>query len=394
MFSYFKHYDKVNKKKIILDNYNSRGNTLINYFEEGQLVKTKIVAIYGDTIFLDLNMKSEGVLDSVEFVGPDGKLTVKEGDTISAYFISSDHGEMRFTTKISGDKANTAVLERAFETGIPIEGSVEKEIKGGFDVKIGESRAFCPYSQMGYQQKEEPSYFIGRNLTFLIQEFNREQHNIIVSNRAFMEAKEKEKIEKLKQELKTGMTVKGTIIKLQSFGAFVEVQGIQALLPISEIKVGRVEDIEKELKLGQEIEAKILSIDLDHKRMSISCKALQDDPWDTVAKRYKVGGRYEGTVSKIANFGLFVNLEPGMDGLIFVSKLPNTGGNTNLDKVYKKGTKMPVQIDEIDTEARRIALSPTKSIEEEDAINKYMESQDDLDNDTYNPFAELLKKKK
>ena len=202
---------------------------MINYFEEGQLIKAKIIAIYGDTIFLDLNMKSEGLLDSSEFIGPDDKLTVKVGDLVSAYFISSDHGEMHFTTKINGDKANTAILERAFETKIPIEGSVEKEIKGGFEIKIGESRAFCPFSQMGYQQKEEPSYFIGRTLTFLIQEFNREQHNIIVSNRAYLEAQEKVKLEKLKQELKSGMTVKGTVIKIQSFGAFVNVQGVQAV---------------------------------------------------------------------------------------------------------------------------------------------------------------------
>ncbi|MBK5201673.1 MAG: S1 RNA-binding domain-containing protein [Spirochaetaceae bacterium] len=366
----------------------------MNYFEEGQLVKAKIVAIYGDTIFLDLNMKSEGLLDSSEFVDTDGNLTVKVGDTISSYFISSDHGEMHFTTKISGDKANTAVLERAFETKIPIEGSVEKEIKGGFEIKIGESRAFCPFSQMGYQQKEEPIYFIGRTLTFLIQEFNREQHNIIVSNRAYMEAQEKVKLEKLKKELKSGMTVKGTVIKLQSFGAFVDVQGVQALLPISEIKVGRVEDIEKELKIGQEIEAKILSIDLDHRRMSISSKALHDDPWDTVGQRYKVGDKYKGTISKIASFGLFINLEPGMDGLVFVSKLPNTGDNTNLSKVYKKGDKMSVAIDEIDVEGRRIALSPTKSIEEEETIKSYMADQDDSDGDTYNPFAALLRKNK
>jgi small subunit ribosomal protein S1 len=366
---------------------------LINYFEVGQLVKTKIVAIFGDTIFLDLNMKSEGVLDSAEFLGPDDKLTVQKGDTISAYFVSSDHGEMHFTTKLSGDKANTAVLEKAFEAGIPIEGSVEKEIKGGFEVKIGESRAFCPYSQMGYHQKEEPSFFVGRTLTYLIQEFNREQHNIIVSNRAYVETQEKLKLEKLKQELKSGMTVKGTVTKLQSFGAFVDVQGVQALLPISEIKVGRVEDIEKELKIGQEVEGKILSIDLDNRRMSISSKALHADPWDTVAERYKVGDKIEGTISKIASFGLFINLEPGMDGLVFVSKLPDAGENTNLSKVYKTGTKMFVEIDSIDVAGHRIALNPTKSTEEEETIKNYMADQDDSDDDTYNPFAGLLKKK-
>lgn len=366
-----------------------------NYFEEGQLIKTKIIAIYGDTIFLDLNMKSEGLIDTSEFIDNDGKISVKVGDTISAYFISSDHGEMHFTTKINGDKANTAILERAFNTKIPVEGCVEKEIKGGFEIKIGESKAFCPFSQMGYQQKEEPSFYIKRTLTFLIQEFDREHHNIIVSNRAYMEAQEKEKLKKLKKELKNGMIVKGSVVKLQSFGAFVDIQGVQALLPISEIKVGRVEYINKELEIGQEIEAKILSIDLDNKRMSISCKALIDDPWDTVSTRYKVGNKYEGTISKIASFGLFINLEPGIDGLIFVSKLPNTGENTNLSKIYKLGTKMSVEIDEIDDESHKIALSPTKSIEEEENIKSYMNDQENSeDDDSYNPFAAFFKKNK
>lgn len=366
---------------------------MIYDFEEGQLIKTTIVAIHGENIFLDLNMKSEGIIDSGEFIGPDGELTVKTGDTISAYYLSTERGEMRFTTKIKGDKANTAILQRAFETGIPIEGSVEKEIKGGFEIKIGESRAFCPFSQMGFRQKEEPDFFIGKTLPFLIQEFNREQHNIIVSNRAYMENEEKKRIEKLKQILKPGMTVKGNVLSLQSFGAFVEVEGIQALLPISEIKFGRVKDIEKELEVGEEVEAEILSLDLDKRKMSISKKALLKDPWDTVAKRYKVGSRYEGTISKIMNFGLFINLEPGMDGLIFISKLPDTSENTNLSQIYKVGTTMSVVIDEIDVEGNKIALSPTKSLEEEETINKYMSNQDDEDEDTYNPFANLFKNK-
>ncbi len=365
----------------------------MNYFEEGQLVETKIVAIYGDNIFLDLNMKSEGIIDSSEFITPDGTLSVKVGDTISAYFISADHGEMHFTTRLKGDKANTAVLEKAFEAGIPIEGIVEKETKGGFEIKIGESRAFCPYSQMGYRQKEEPSYFIKRTLPFLIQEFNREQHNILVSNRAFLEIEEKEKLEKLKQSLAQGMKVKGIVTKLQSFGAIVNVEGIEALLPISEIKFKRVEDIEKELNIGDEIEAKILSIDLDNRRMSISSKALLQDPWETIKERFKEGDRFEGTISKIANFGLFVNLEEGIDGLIFVSKLPNTGENTNLAKLYKKGNKISVQIETIDTKEKRISLAPAKSVEEESIVKKYMENQEDDDSDTYNPFAAFLKNK-
>ncbi|MDC7249888.1 MAG: S1 RNA-binding domain-containing protein [Sphaerochaetaceae bacterium] len=367
---------------------------MFNNFEEGQLIKTKIVAIYGENIFLDLNMKSEGIIDSSEFLNDNGTLSVKVGDTISAYFISNDHGEMHFTTRLKGDKANTAVLEKAYQGKIPVEGSVEKEIKGGFEIKIGDSRAFCPFSQMGYRQKEEPKFFIGKTMTFLIQEFNREQHNIIVSNRAFHEEEENKKVAKLKKELKVGMLIKGTILSLQSFGAFVDVEGIQALLPISEIKRSRVQDIEKELKIGEEIQAQILSLDLDHKKMSISTKALIEDPWDTVLKKYKVGDKIEGTISKITSFGLFINIEPGMDGLVFISKLPETSENTNLNKLYKIGEKMFVEIDNIDEKGRRIALSPTKSKEEEDNINSYMQTQVDDKDDTYNPFAEFMKNKK
>jgi len=365
---------------------------LYNKLEEGQLVKTTIIAIYGDNVFIDLNMKSEGIIDKSEFLDTDGKISVKIGDTISAYFIGYDNGEMNFTTKLKGDKANTAILEKAFNSGIPIEGLVESEIKGGFKVKIGDSQAFCPYSQMGYKQKEEPSFFIGKTFTFFIQEFNREQHNIIVSNREYQEDVENKKIDKLKKELKIGQVVEGSVISLQSFGAFVNVFGIQALLPISEIKRSRVSNIEKELKINQQVKAQILSLDLDNKRMSISTKALIKDPWDNVSSNYNIGDKIEGTISKIMNFGLFVSLEPGLDGLIFISKLEDANQNTNLNRLYKVGEKLFVEIDEIDDENHKIALSPTKSDEEENSIKEYLSDQDD-DSDTYNLFAQLLKKK-
>lgn len=367
---------------------------MFNKLEEGQLIKTKIIAIYGENVFIDLNMKSEGIIDSSEFINDKGELSVKVGDTINAYYIAYDQGEMKFTTRLKGDRANTAILEKAFNSGIPIEGKVEEEIKGGFQIKIGDSRAFCPYSQMGFRQKEEPSFFIGKNLSFLIQEFNREQNNIIVSNRAYHEDLENKKIEKLKKELKVGQVVKGQVISLQTFGAFVDIDGIQALLPISEISRKRVNNIEDELEVGQEIEGQILSLELDRKRMSISSKVLMSDPWDNIRDKYSVGDKIEGTISKIMNFGLFINLEDGVDGLIFINKLPDANNNTNLNKLYKVGTKMFVEIDEVDGENRKIALSPTKSSDEENSIKDYLADQDDDDDDTYNPFAAFMKNKK
>jgi small subunit ribosomal protein S1 len=363
----------------------------MNYFEPGQLVETKIVAISGDTIFLDLNMKSEGTLDSVELTGPDGKLTVQEGDTVKAYFISSENGEMHFTTKLSGDKADKSVLENAFKNGIPVEGHVEQERKGGYEVKIGACRAFCPYSQMGFREKKEPAFYIGRTLTFKIQEYSQDGRNIIVSNRTILEEAANEKIAQLAQTVKEGMTVSGTVKTLHPYGAFVDINGFQALLPVSEIAITRIDDIHNVLKEGQEIKAKILTVDWAHERMSLSMKALQDDPWDTVTSKYAVGSKYDGSISRIVPFGLFVTLEPGIDGLVHISKLPDTGGNTNLSKVYKTGTKMTVEIEKIDAAERRISLKPTTSVEQDETTEKYMEDQDS--SDMYNPFAALLKKK-
>lgn len=367
---------------------------MYNNLEEGQLIKSKILAIYGDSVFIDLNMKSEGIIDKSEFVDNDNNISVKVGDTISAYFIAYDKGEMKFTTKLKGDKANTVILEKAFNSHIPVEGNVQAEIKGGFQVKIGDSIGFCPYSQMGFRQKEEPSFFIGKTLTFIIQEFNREKNNIIVSNRAYHQDLENEKIEKLKKELKVGQIVKGSVISLQSFGAFVDIYGLQALLPISEISRKRIENIEDELEVNQEITAQILSLDLDHKKMSISAKALMKDPWDYVDNKYKIGDKIEAKISKIMNFGIFANLEDGIDGLIFISKLENANENTNLSKIYNIGDKIFVEIDEIDSQNRRIALSPTKSKEEENSIKDYLADQDDDNGDTYNPFAEFMKNRK
>ncbi|OJF77244.1 MAG: 30S ribosomal protein S1 [Treponema sp. CETP13] len=363
----------------------------MNYFEIGERIETKIVAIIGDTVFVELNMKSEGVIDSAEFLDKDGNLTVKVGDTIKVYFISAENGEMRFTTKLSGDKADAAVLESAYQSGIPVEGVVEKEIKGGFEVKIGGKRAFCPYSQMGFRQKEEAAFFVGKKLTFKIQQFENDGRNIVVSNRAILEAKANEQLASLAETYKEGMSVKGTVVKLQSYGAFIDIKGFQALLPISEISRGRVDDITKVLSEGQEIEAKIIKADWDHERVTLSMKELESDPWDTIAAKYKVGSKYEGTIARITQFGLFVTLEKGIDGLVHISKLKDSGANTNLSKKYKLGTKISVTIEKIDLDERRISLTPSQSTDLDKSTAKYMENQDD-DGDTYNPFAALLKK--
>lgn len=354
----------------------------------GDAIEAQIIAVTGDCIFLDLNAKSEGILDRAELNDADGNCTVKEGDRITAYFTGEKNGEMRFTTRLSGDNAGGDLLEQAWKNGIPVEGKVEKEIKGGYEVTIAGKRAFCPYSQMGGRQKDSPETYTGRVMTFKIQEYKENGRNLLVSNRAILEEEHARQVDVLKTQLKPGMTVTGTVESLQPFGAFVMVNGFRALLPVSEISRSRVTDISEVLAPGQEIQAEILSTDWEHEKVSLSMKKLTADPWDTAAQKYPAGSKHTGSIARIAEFGLFVTLEPGIDGLVHISELQGENRNMNLRAVYKTGTKMDVVVKEINSADRRISLKPATSSEQDTAARKYMETQDD--SETYNPFAALL----
>jgi len=356
----------------------------------GQEVETTVVSISGDYIFLDLGGKSEGILEAEELKDAEGNLTVSEGDTLKAYFSHARSGEMYFTKKISGDKAGLAALESAYKNGIPVEGTVEKEIKGGFEVKLGDSRAFCPFSQMGLKRVEDAKEYVGKRLTFKVMEYSEKGRNILISNRAILQEEQDAQKEVLKQELKENMIVKGTVISLQDFGAFVNVQGLQTMLPISEISRERVEDIHSVLKSGQEIEAKIINLDWKKDRITLSMKALQADPWDTAATKYKEGSKHKGTIARLMAFGAFVTLEPGLDGLVHISDLDSDGRIKHPQEVVQPGQEITVSINSVDVKNKRISLKQASKFESSEEYNKYM----DIEEETYNPFKALLKDKK
>lgn len=361
--------------------------TRIERLQPGQMVETQIVSISKDSIFLQLSGKSEGVLERAELADQEGNLSVKEGDTVKVFFLNSKNGEMNFTTRISGEKAGPAMLESAYKNGIPVEGVVEKEIKGGYEVKIGESRAFCPFSQMGQRRTEVAEAYVGKHLTFKIQDFKENGRNILVSNRAIHEEAHREKIEALKNTLKEGMLIKGSIKSIQGFGAFVDIEGIQALLPISEISRARVEDIHSVLVVGQEIEATIIKLDWKTERISLSMKNLQSDPWDHALEKYPKDSRHTGKVVRITDFGAFVSLENGLDGLIHVSEMRSEGTYGNSGVTVKAGQVLTVQILGVDIAERRISLKQASSLEEDETVKEYMESG--AKSDIYNPFAVL-----
>ncbi len=335
-------------------------------YSPGQKVKARIVKISSESVFIDLGAKSEGYLDSKEFLDEEGKLSVGEGELIEAYFLSADENQMRFTTRISGGDAGRYYLEEAWRNGIPVEGLVEKEIKGGFEIKIaGGLRGFCPFSQMGLQ-RENPKEIAGRHLDFRITQYGENGRNVVLSNRAVMEEERRRQKEEQKGLLLEGARVLGTICSLHNFGAFVKVGSIDGLIPVSEIGWERTEDINEALKVGQEVEVIAIKLDWENDRFSFSLKRALPDPWDSIEKEFPPGSSHKGTVVRLTNFGAFVSLAAGVDGLLHISKLGAGKRIRHPHEAVEKGQAIEVKIDSIDRENKRISLSTVSSERAED----------------------------
>jgi len=307
-------------------------------------------------------------LDRREFLDAEGTVTVREGQVIRAYFLSSQHNEKLFTTKVGAGEAGRAFLEDAARSGIPIEGLVEREVKGGFEIKVaGDMRGFCPFSQMGLFRVENAADWVGQRLTFRVIEYGERGRNIVVSHRAILEEEQAKRREELKATLKEGMTVKGTVVSLQKFGAFVDIGGIQALIPISEIVWEHVADISEKLSIGQEVDAVILKMDWDHARISLSLRSKLPDPWERVSTEFPEGSSFEGTVARLTKFGAFITLIPGVDGLIHISRLGRGKRITHPSEVLSVGQRVGVKIEKIDPQLKRISLALLGDDEEEAA---------------------------
>ncbi len=249
-----------------------------------------------------------------------------------------------------------------------MEGVVEREVKGGFEIKVaGDIRGFCPFSQMGLFRVETPADWVGKRLAFRIIEYGERGRNIVVSHRAILEEEQAKQREALKASLKEGQTVKGTVVSLQKFGAFVDLGGIQALIPISEIVWEHVADISEKLSVGQEVEAVILKLDWEKDRISLSLRSKLPDPWERIATEFPEGSSFTGTVARLTKFGAFVTLIPGVDGLIHISKLGRGKRITHPSEVLTEGQSVGVTIEKIDRDAKRISLALAGDDEEEKA---------------------------
>ena len=351
--------------------FNESDEKSLRKLSPGEKITATIVGIDKETIFLDVGTKSEGVVEASEFINEEGELSVSIGDMIDVYCLKTGPSGQIFTARL-GSGASSAHLEEAYRNSVPVEGFVKAEIKGGFEITLsGNVRAFCPYSQMGLRRVENAAEtYLETHMTFLISKFEAGGRNVVLSARMLQEEERRVRKEALQNELAEGQTIEGTISSIRSFGLFVDIGGVDALVPISEVGWSRVENLEESYHVGQQVQAVIKGLDWENDRISLSIKETLEDPWDAAVKDLAEGKICIGTISRLAQFGAFVNLFPGVDGLLHISKLGRGKRINHPREVVEAGQNMEVVIESIDPDNKRISLAPSDYVSAEDEEEK------------------------
>ncbi|MDP6037372.1 MAG: S1 RNA-binding domain-containing protein [Candidatus Latescibacteria bacterium] len=300
--------------------------------------------------FVDFGGRSEANIEVQELRDESGELRYKSGDTIEAYVASTDN-EIRLTLSLRS--SSRQVMRQAFENRIPIEGKVTGFNTGGLVVNVGGLRGFCPMSQIDTGYCEDPASYAGQTLTFKIVEL-RGRNNVVVSRRAYMEEEARKKADEVRKQLSEGDEKTGTITRIERFGGFVDIGGIEGLIHVSEISHTRVENPKDVLKKGQEVRVKILdlkNLGKKNERISLSIKALEEDPWDKTIEQHREGSVITGKVVAIQNFGAFVEIVPGVEGLVHISQISHERVN-NVSDELSEGDVVKVKVLEVDKQGR------------------------------------------
>ncbi|MBU2573632.1 MAG: 30S ribosomal protein S1 [Elusimicrobia bacterium] len=362
--------------------------------EPGQSIEAAIVKISADWVLIEVGGKGEGYLDKAELLDAGGKLTAKEGDKLRVYFLFSETGEMHFTSKIGGGPAAHIQLAEAMRGGVLVDGTVAKELKGGFEITIsGGARAFCPFSQMGIRREDNKENYIGQSLPFEIIECA--ERKIVLSRKGILEKERQEKARILKGTLEEGTRIKGVVTSIRKFGAFVDIGGLEGLLPVSEIAWDRTENVGDRLSAGQAVEVVIKKLDWENERISFSLREILPNPWDLAARTWPPGSYHTGTVTRLVPFGAFVALGEGVEGLIHISRLGGDKRIRHPEEAVKAGQSIEVKVESVDGESKKISLVPADAAREEDedaAALKQYQQQDSPETPTLGTLGEMLKK--
>ena len=326
--------------------------------ERGDRVDGVVISIGDEVVLVDLGGKSTGIIDRMELVGEDGELEVKVGDTVEATFLGMDRhqGGMKLSRRLGGVHKGLEALTSAYEARLPVEGTVTARNKGGFDVMVAGQRAFCPISQIEAGFTEDADSHVGNAYSFLVTELAEGGRRIVVSRAALLKQERAERKGELKAHLREGDVVDGTVSNIRDFGAFVDIGGIEGLIHISELSWSRVEKADEVVKIGDKVRVKILGLDWKRDRISLSVKQAQEDPWTLVGDTFVMGERYPGTVVRLSDYGAFVELSPGLDGLLHVSDMTWDRRVRKASDELSVGQRIEVQILNIDHERKRISL--------------------------------------
>ncbi|MBN1296034.1 S1 RNA-binding domain-containing protein [bacterium] len=325
----------------------------------GDKVTGTVISMTDSTVFVDIGGKSEGVIQLDEFLDDTQQLMVNPGDRVEATVISTKH-EIRLSFRMRKRDQTLDMLREAFAGGIAVEGRVETVNKGGFDIRLGERRAFCPISQIDIDFVETPEPYLGRDFHFLITSLDGNGRNIVVSRSRLLQVERDRLAKETLASLRPGMIVTGTVRRIMNFGAFVDLGGVEGLVHVSQLSWDRIVHPDQVVSIGDTVSVKVIQIDTstDKPKISLSIRDAQARPWDIyVGKEIVEGGSYSGEVLRIENFGAFVRLRPGIEGLLHISEMSWTRRVSHPSEIVKVGDSVTVKVTQIDSQQHRLALS-------------------------------------
>ncbi|HET8552362.1 MAG TPA: 30S ribosomal protein S1 [Gammaproteobacteria bacterium] len=326
--------------------------------QPGAIINAIVMSIGDDVVIVNAGLKSEGVIPVEQFYNESGEVDIAEGDEVEVALdaVEDGFGETRLSREKAKRARSWARLEKAHEAGEIVHGYISGKVKGGFTVDIEEVRAFLPGSLVDVRPVRDPTYLEGKELEFKIIKLDQRRNNVVVSRRAVVEEEYSAEREQLLENLQEGLILKGIVKNLTDYGAFVDLGGIDGLLHITDMAWRRVKHPSEVVEVGDEIEVKVLKFDRERNRVSLGLKQLGEDPWVGIARRYPIGARLFGRVTNLAEYGCFVEIEEGVEGLVHVSEMDWTNKNVNPAKVVQVGDEVEVMVLDIDGDRRRISL--------------------------------------
>lgn len=324
----------------------------------GSIVVGTVVEVRSDVVVINAGLKSEGIVPIEQFRNDDGEIEIAVGDQVKVALDAIENGFGE--TVLSREKAKRAMvwdeLEEALEKNETITGRISGKVKGGFTVDIKDVRGFLPGSLVDVRPVRDSTYLEGKELEFKLIKLDRKRNNIVVSRRAVVESEHSEEREQLMEKLVEGAILKGVVKNLTDYGAFVDLGGIDGLLHITDMAWKRVRHPSEVVEVGAELDVRVLKYDRERNRVSLGLKQLGEDPWDNIARRYPADTRVFGKVSNVTDYGAFVEIEPGVEGLVHVSEMDWTNKNVNPSKIVQVGDDVQVMVLDVDEERRRISL--------------------------------------